>query len=133
MVCKVNPAAGQLLAHIGVEVKDVPRIRDVWTNLDMTEVTVFTRTGGGNRDEYSAENRALTLRANYLRDADWPRDPTYAEFVFSMPAEAAAAMRADIESVLGDDAENKTRVMKVITTTAEQKFALAMEKLERLR
>lgn len=133
MVCKVNPAAGRLLTHIGVEVKDVPRIRDVWTNLDMTEVTVFTRTGGGNRGEYSAENRALTLHANYLRDADWPRDPTYAEFVFSMPAEAAAAMRAEIAEILGDDTDRTATVMTVITTTAEQKFALAMEKLERLR
>jgi hypothetical protein len=131
MVCKMNPAAGALLAHIDVEPKSIPRPRDVWVNAEMTEVTVFTRTGGGNREAYAIENHSMVAHPLYLRDSDWSLDPTYAEFVFQMPPEGAAAMRAEFAEVFGDDAKRIAMAMEVITMTAETKFTLALEALKK--
>jgi hypothetical protein len=133
MMCKANPAAGRLLGIINLDHATIPRLRDVWANADMTEVTVLTRTGGGNRAAYNDENTGLSLHPLFLRTADEEWDSTYATFVFTLPAEGAASMRAEIEGAIGDNPEAVAKVMEAITMDAETKFKRALEALSAMR
>ena len=133
MMCKANPAAGRLLGIINLDHATIPRLRDVWTNADMSEVVVLTRTGGGNRAGYNDENAALTLHPLYLRDQDEEWDSTYATFVFTLPAEGAASMRAEIDGAIGDNPEAVAKVMEAITMDAETKFKRALGALSAMR
>ena len=122
----MNPAAHVLLRAISLDPASVPRPRDVWVNRDLTEVTVFTRTGGGNRDDYRAENAALRAHPGYLRDHDWTIDATYAEWVFVLALSEAALFRADFDTLTKDERE---RVLAVITADATAKWTRMMDRL----
>jgi hypothetical protein len=89
MVCGNNPLFQLYLKMIGVEFSDIPRFRDVWVKIDEGEpfVVIHTRTGGGNRDEYQAENAALGRNPNFRGDCDDDFDSTFADFTYSVPAE----------------------------------------------
>jgi hypothetical protein len=129
MVCKMNPMAAQLLVAVGIDPRSIPRPRDVWTNAEMTEVTVFTRTGGGNRDAYREQNDAMANLPGYLRDVDWTLDATYAEFVFAMPAAEAEKLRTDFAEAFDNDENRIALIMEIITMTADSKFERAMKAL----
>ena len=132
MLCSTNPAAGRLLAAINLKADDVPRIRDVFVNPEMTEVTVHTRTGGGNREAYEAENDALCAHPLYLRDSDDDFDSTYADFVFRLPEEEKAKLLAEIDDMVANE-ENREdvrgSVLDAITATPRAKFDAVMERI----
>lgn len=99
-----NVAAPLLLSILGLTPSSVPRYRDCWWT--GTEIAIYTRTGGGNRDFYENIDSA---RANYpeyfegkddpkgpwnddlralntfVRDEDDDYDCTYATFYFRVP------------------------------------------------
>lgn len=78
-----NPLAVILLGLLGLQREDVPRYRDCyWTG---ERIAVYTRTGGGNRESYSAENAAMCKLPAYDHDEDDDFDCTYATFFFRMP------------------------------------------------
>ena len=62
---------------------DPPRLRDAF--LTETSIDILTRTGGGNRDEYQAENDALTRHPLYICDRDDDFDDTFAVWSFRIP------------------------------------------------
>lgn len=126
-VIAVNPLAGNLLASIGLEPAVIPRPRDVWINRELTEVTVFTRTGGENREEYLFENEGLRQHTGYLRDRDWGIDATYAEWVFVVPAVHREGMRSALADLPGN--EERDHLLGVITADATAKWSRMMERL----
>lgn len=127
MVCKSNPVGGLLLVAIGLHPNEVPRIRDVWTNEELDEVTVFTRTGGGNREEYAEQNDAMTRNEYYLRNNDWEMDATYAEWHFRLPVEATEALRKELATVPEPD---RARALAVVSRNATDKFTAALEAIK---
>ena len=78
-----NPRSKMLLATLGLTEGDVPRFRDCY--LDGEHICIHTRTGGGNREDYEAENASLQAHRQYVEDADDDFDCTYATFRFSFP------------------------------------------------
>ena len=46
------------------------RFRDIYLNEDGTKVTLFTRNGGGNREEYQDLIDVLATHPNYITDFD---------------------------------------------------------------
>lgn len=50
-------------------------------------IYIFTRVGGGNREDYDAEIEKLQAHTDYVRDFDDNFDCTYATFVFRVPQE----------------------------------------------
>jgi len=64
------------------------RFRDIYINEDGSEITLYTRNGGGNRESYFYVFDILSKHPNYLRDYDDDFDSTYAYIVFSVPEEA---------------------------------------------
>ena len=100
MLFGVNNAAPVLLATLGLTVGDVPRFRDCYIEGD--NIVIHTRTGGGNREYYEAENDELQSNPFYVRDEDDDFDCTYANFYYRFPdeyAEELKAMAANTESI----------------------------------
>ena len=91
MVFGVNPMAAPLLMSLNINHTDVPRFRDCFLSEDGKSIIVYTRTGGGNREEYAEANEALRQIPGFLRDEDDSFDPTYALFHYAVPADIADA------------------------------------------
>jgi hypothetical protein len=62
---------------------DTGRYRDIW--LQDGKIFLFTRNGGGNRDEYQDTIDDLAEHPNYITDYDDDFDYTYATIEFSYP------------------------------------------------
>lgn len=63
---------------------DVGRFRDAFFTED-GKIAVFTRNGGGNRDDYQYVFDELSKHPMYLEDFDDDFDCTYATIMFSVP------------------------------------------------
>ena len=72
-----------------------PRFRDCYLSDDKEHIEIFTRVGGGNREEYEDEIEDMRSMPTYVSDYDDDFDCTYATFVFGVPDEWAN----DFESV----------------------------------
>lgn len=85
----VNPFTPILLGVLNTRVEQIPRFRDVFVEND--EIIIYTRTGGGNRDEYDRpdcpgpSNADLRNIPGYLRDEDDSFDSTFAYFHYAVP------------------------------------------------
>jgi hypothetical protein len=83
-----NPLSGPLLASLGfTEISQVGRFRDcfLWREPDSEIVIrVYTRNGGGNREEYMPDFSGHPL---FIRDEDDKFDNTYASIFFRVPEE----------------------------------------------
>lgn len=83
-----NSNSAVILALINLKETDVERFRDCHIHKDY--ITIYTRTGGGNREDYP--NTTLVESPYYLRDEDEDDDNTYATYYFKFPDE----LREDI-------------------------------------
>lgn len=61
------------------------RYRDIFLNEDGTQIVLYTRNGGGNRESYSYIFQVLSGHPNYIKDWDDDFDSTYAYISFSVP------------------------------------------------
>lgn len=65
----------------------IPRFRDVYVLAGTPpEIVLYTRTGGGNRERYAADIATLCAHPLFLRTFDDKFDPTYAHYVYAVPA-----------------------------------------------
>ncbi len=83
MIHGENMLSGALLAILGIHKNDVPRYRDCY--FDGKHIIIYTRTGGGNRDDYAGSNDELCKLHGYLFDEDDDYDCTYANFHYKVP------------------------------------------------
>lgn len=85
MMIGQNPDTAIVLEVLGLE---FARLRHCYLGrtLDGTViVTVKTRTGGGNRDDYREIIRTIRNHKYYMKDYEETFDNTYAHFVFHVP------------------------------------------------
>lgn len=80
-----NKDTTALLGMIELTRNDFDRFRDVWLNTVGTEIDVFTRLGGGNRQDYKDTIEKIRNNKFYLNDYDDNFDNTYAHFIFKVP------------------------------------------------
>lgn len=96
------------------------RFRDAFLSPDGTEIHLYTRNGGGNREHWDDEAEEgegcrctgcvaayhLPKHPNYISDEDDDFDNTYATFVFSVPEEyreiTAAFATGEMEPSVGE-------------------------------
>jgi hypothetical protein len=83
-----NDNADVLLAMLGLTKGDCGRFRDCF--LDKKEngnfsICVYTRNGGGNREDYQETIDTMAKSPFYLTDYDDDFDCTYATIEFSVP------------------------------------------------
>jgi hypothetical protein len=81
----VNQSAPFLLRTLGLNVSDAGRFRDCYISGD--KIVLYTRNGGGNREDYQHVFDSLSKHPNYITDYDDDFDCTYASIEFSFPDE----------------------------------------------
>lgn len=111
MLFGCNPNREIILALIGLKENDVERFRDCGIDSENKHIYIYTRTGGGNRDDYL--NELLTNNIYYLYDEDDEYDCTYSTYYFKFPE--------DIEQDILDflDLTNKGISAKLINRILE--------------
>lgn len=136
----VNPATFFILPMLGEKHPDkYPRFRDCFvgelSNSDENDqfgiplkkrdssktISVYTRVGGGNRDDYENEINELRSHPNYIRDYDDDFDSTFATFLFSVPKE----FETDYDLILSGELKKiseqyKSRLYAVFPKLKEQ-------------
>jgi hypothetical protein len=84
-----------LLNALNLSRETVGRYRDCYLakgeDLGM-RIIVFTRNGGGNREDYEEVTRYLQAHPLYVRDWDEEYDCTYASYEFRVPESLAKAL-----------------------------------------
>lgn len=83
----IDPLASFVLVALGLEREEVPRYRDAYVDpsTEPPTLVVFTRVGGGNREEYREEIERMRARPGFLGDWDDPFDGAYAHFRYAAP------------------------------------------------
>jgi hypothetical protein len=83
-----------VLTLLGVPPEDrvrvVGRFRDAWVERQGDApplLVIYTRNGGGNREDLAEAIEAMQAHPLYVRDEDDAFDPTYATFWFRVPEE----------------------------------------------
>jgi len=86
MMFGVNPLAKVLIKMLELKKDDVGRFRDIFYDKDKKLIILYTRNGGGNREEYQPVFDALEANhPHYVRDYDDDFDSTYAYVEFKVP------------------------------------------------
>lgn len=90
MLNGVKPAAFFILPMLGKHPEEYPRFRDCFIGDEAhpeyaNHIIVYTRTGGGNRDDYAGSNDAMRAMPGFVADYDDDFDYTYANWVFKVP------------------------------------------------
>jgi hypothetical protein len=88
MLFGVNPASGFILGSLEKTPEDFGRFRDAYyeKNEDGTgKIIVYTRCGGGNREDYDHVYNEMYCHPNFIRDYDDDYDSTYSYFEFHAP------------------------------------------------
>ena len=88
----VQPAAFFILPMLGKHPDQYPRFRDCFTGDEEhpeydNHIHVYTRVGGGNREDYQKEIEELRAMPGFVTDFDDSFDSTFATFVFKVPEE----------------------------------------------
>lgn len=108
-----NPNTDIILAILKLKENDVQRYRDCGFSDD--GIYIYTRTGGGNRDDY--ENEKLVNSPYYLSDEDDEFDCTYATYYFKIPEE----IKEDVEKFKNFTEEGITaKFIQWVTNTLER-------------
>ncbi len=128
MLFGMNPFSDILLKIIDKKRDDFPRFRDCYVEDDI--ITVYTRTGGGNRrcwddDEDTCECPGCVMSykipnyKNYLKDYDDDFDETYAYIEFNVPKEMLEIFN-ELKLILNQEVE-----------TISEKFKKFIESLDK--
>lgn len=98
MIFGKNPSSELVLALLDLKGYEVERFRDCGIDHDAREISIYTRTGGGNREGYP--NTKLEGHPCYVRGEDDEYDCTYRTFYFRFPPDIAddIAKLADINA-----------------------------------
>lgn len=92
-----NPLSTFYLALLDLSVNDVGRFRDCFlqkTDEGDTRIVIFTRNGGGNREDYADTTATLQAHPEYVTDYDDDYDSTYASYVFKVPEKFIETVKA---------------------------------------
>jgi hypothetical protein len=123
-----NYACMFILPMLGKHPDDYPRFRDCFTEDDENpeyndHIHIYTRTGGGNREEYENENEEITCMEGFVTDYDDFFDNTYAHWVFKIPEKFISDYKKIKDGLFKDTSEAyKQLVYKIYPTLANKIF-----------
>jgi hypothetical protein len=126
MVNGVTDATFFILPMLGKHPDEYPRFRNCFLYDEQhpeydNHIHVYTRTGGGNREGYEAENEMMLLMPTFVTDYDDDFDSTFASWIFSVPSE----WKDDFEKITSGDfvhvsAEYKEKMCQVYPKLKEK-------------
>jgi len=149
MIYGANPATFFILPMLGKHPDAYPRFRDCFIgeleNDDEKDqfgipikklsaekvISVYTRVGGGNREDYQDRIDELRKFPTYVKDYDDDFDSTFATFVFSVPEQWSGDFDLILQGKLKEiSAEYKLRLYEVfpkLTEAFDQLFKTEIE------
>ncbi len=126
MINGVNPATFFILPMLGEHPDAYPRFRDCFLKDESrpeydNHIHIYTRTGGGNREEYENENEEMCLHPEYVTDFDDDFDSTYATFVFKVPEKWSADFKKITDGNIKDiSPEYKAELYRIYPKLTEK-------------
>lgn len=126
MVNGVNQATFWVLPMLGKHPDEYPRFRDCFISDSEhpqwnEHIHIYTRVGGGNREDYVVEISELQEMHGYVTDYDDYFDSTYASFVFVVPAKWKKDFNHIVQGEFSEiSQEYLNEVCKVYPKLAEQ-------------
>lgn len=93
--------AGAILAVLGMEPKSFGRFRDAYMQDGL--MVVFTRCGGGNRDDYENVFEMARQHPLFVDAVDDDYDSTYCSFRFRLPKQGQDELRPAGEIPITDE------------------------------
>lgn len=87
----MNPDRDKLLSLLSLSANDFYRFRDCYLTKD-GEIAVYTRGGGGNREDHDDPEDEFGSNPNFLYAEDDDFDCTYMTYFFKVPDEAKEAL-----------------------------------------
>ena len=116
-----------ILPMLGKRPDEYPRFRDCFISDEEHpqydgHIHVYTRTGGGNREEYAEENQAMRNMPGFVADFDDPFDSTFATWVFAVPEKWQADFQTITEDTTGraPSEEYQSQIKKVFPKIADK-------------
>lgn len=119
----VNPLAGIWLTMLDLKPDDVGRFRDCYLARDdetkELQIHIYTRNGGGNREDHWGVFDRLSNHPMYLRDWDDDFDSTYATIAFKIPD----GFKSAVQELVKEQPES-------VPPSPQERFSAFMEKLQ---
>lgn len=129
MLFEENENADELLKMLKLSRPDFGRYRDVFLNKDGSEIIVYTRCGGGNREEYYYMFDKISKHPCYVRDEDDDYDSTYCYLYFDVPKEHLKRAR---ELATGKEPETiSEKFINVLNSPNAKKMEEVMDKINK--
>lgn len=133
MINGVNQATFFILPMLGKHPDDYPRFRDCFSRYDIypeytNHIFVYTRVGGGNREDYEEQINVLRNNENYVSDFDDDYDSTFATFIFKVPD----IWKDDYNKIMSGDLMNISneyfKQIKIIFPKLSEQFDIIFSK-----
>jgi len=86
MINGFNPSCLFFMPMLGRKQDEYPRFRDCYLSDDKQRICIYTRVGGGNREQGYGEEK-LYDDPNFVTTYDDDFDSTYATYEFNVPEE----------------------------------------------
>ena len=128
MIHGVNPLAEGLLFTLGYNSEQFGRFRDAFlVEVDgELRIQIFTRCGGGNRDDYEEVFEWAKDEPTYIRDFDDDYDCTYATIEFGIPATEEGRSLIGQISELPDDLRRRA----ITSSTFAERSKVALDAIK---
>ncbi len=119
----------EIMGMFGLEPDMVGRYRDHWLERaeDDEHVTValYTRMGGGNREEYASQIERMHALPTFVEDEDDAFDATYSTLRFTIDKEKALAWLAENTSVVEDGLDPEVLWDECIREAVPERYDMA--------
>lgn len=128
-----NRDAILILALLALTIEGTGRFRDAF--VADGEIAIYTRNGGGNRDDQEQAIEQMRSHPNYLRDEDDSFDSTYATFYFSFPEQYAHVLKEMESGKFNPDERWQAKLQEIESMSAETlqaKFPAITEVVRRI-
>jgi len=141
MIKGFQPATFFILPMLGKHPDEYPRFRDCFVGKASQDfknkdefniptikhgkeklITVYTRTGGNNREGYQKEIKELRKMPTYIEDFDDSFDNTFAFFVFKIPKEFEADFDKVIDNKLKETSRGYQDILYKVYPKLKDKF-----------
>ena len=140
MLCGYTPAVTLVLPMLGKHPNEYPRFRDCFLKDEEhpeydDHIQIYTRTGGGNREDYESENEAMRQMDGFVADFDDSFDSTFASWVFKVPerwkADYEVFKSGDLKDMSKEYQEELRRILPEIEESLWDKiFAMHVDRVQ---
>lgn len=119
----INPLSSVILSTLGLSMADTGRFRDCTVVKKDGElvIAVYTRNGGGNREQYMPD---FSGHPDYMYDVDDDFDSTYATIYFSAPEKYLPVVESMYELMQGFDPDRAEDI------PVGERFSRLIDKME---